>query len=124
MNATRQAACVLVLAACAAGGCALRSQPQSEVQSAHVPGATLEMRQQQTGAAYRTLQQVRYEKRLAEQDYLNAKAAHERATRELDAASKAYAAAQTREKAAEADYERGLRSVDEISGAKAEPRAR
>lgn len=117
MNAVRQAACVLLLGLGAAGGCALRSQPQSEVQSARTAGATLEARQQQTGAAYRTLQQVRYETRLAEQDYLNAKVAHERATRDLDAATKAYAAAQAREKAAEADYERGLRSVEEMSGA-------
>jgi len=124
VNVIRQTGCVLLLALCAGSGCALRSQPQSEVQSARTAGATLEARQQQTGAAYRTLQQVRYETRLAEQDYLNARAAHERATRELDAATKAYTAAQAREKAAEADYERGLRSVDEISGAKAGSRAR
>lgn len=120
-TANRTAAYTLLFAACAAGGCALRSQQQSEVQSARVPGASLEMRQQQTGNAYRKLQEMRYEKRLAEQDYLNAKVAHERATRAFEAASKAYAEAQAREKAAEAEYERGLRSVDEITGGGAKP---
>ncbi len=95
------------------------------MQTARVPGATLEQRQRQTGAAYSRLQQVRYEKKLAEQDYLNAKAAYDRTKRELDGASTAYAAAQAREKAAEQEYERGMRSVDEIyGGAKSEPRPR
>jgi hypothetical protein len=122
----RAAACALLSAALAAGGCALRSQQQSEVHSAVSPGATLEMRQQQVGNAYRKLQDARYDRKLAEQDYLNTKAAHERTTREFDAASKAYTEARAREKAAEAEYERGLRSVDEVagSGAKAEPRTR
>jgi hypothetical protein len=123
---TRTAACALLSVALMAGGCALRSQPQSEVHSAVSPGATLEMRQQQAGSAYRRLQDARYDRKLAEQDYLNAKAAHERTTREFDAASKAYTEAQAREKAAESEYERGLRSVDEVvgPGAKAEPRTR
>jgi hypothetical protein len=123
---TRTAACALLSVALMAGGCALRSQPQSEVHSAVSPGATLEMRQQQAGSAYRRLQDARYDRKLAEQDYLNAKAAHERTTREFDAASKAYTEARAHEKAAEAEYERGLRSVDEVvgSGAKAESRAR
>jgi hypothetical protein len=121
---TRTAACALLSVALMAGGCALRSQPQSEVHSAVSPGATLEMRQQQAGSAYRRLQDARYDRKLAEQDYLNAKAAHERTTREFDAASKAYAEAQAREKAAEIEYERGVHSVDEMAGAKAEPRAR
>ena len=117
-TATRRAACGLLLATCAAGGCAVRSGQQSEVASARVPGATLEARQQQVSVAYRKLQQARYESRLAEQDYLNAKAAHDRTTREYDAASKEYAAAQAREKAVEAEYERGLRAVEEMSRAR------
>lgn len=130
---TRTAACAVLLAACAAGGCALRAQEHSEVQSARVPGATLEQRQRRTGVAYRSLQQVRYERQLAEQDYVNAKAAYDRARlaaeelkRETDIAGKAYAAAQARERAAEQEYERGMRSVDEIygSGAKNDPRPR
>jgi hypothetical protein len=121
---SRTAVCALLSAALTAGGCALRSQQQSEVHSAVSPGATLEMRQQQTGNAYRKLQDARYDRKLAEQDYLNAKAAHERTTREFDAASKAYAEVQAREKAAAIEYERGVHSVDEMAGAKAEPRAR
>jgi hypothetical protein len=123
---SRTAAYVLLLAVLTTGGCALRSQQQSEVHSAVSPGATLEMRQQQTGSAYRKLQDARYDRKLAEQDYLNAKAAHERTMRDFTAASKAYSEAQAREKAAEAEYERGLRAVDEIAGAgaKAEPRTR
>jgi hypothetical protein len=121
----RTAAYVLLLAVLTTGGCALRSQQQSEVHSAVSPGATLEMRQQ-TGSAYRKLQDARYDRKLAEQDYLNAKAAHERTMRDFTAASKAHSEAQAREKAAEAEYERGLRAVDEIAGAgaKAEPRTR
>jgi len=102
-------------------GCALRAQEQTQVQSAQVPVGTLEQRQRQTGAAYRRLQQVRYEKRLAEQDLLNAQAAHESAQknadelkRQADAARKAYAAAQAREKETEQAYESGIRSVDEL----------
>ena len=125
---SRTLSCVALFAAFTTAGCALRSQQQSEVQSAVSPAATLEMRQQQTGNAYRKLQDARYDRKLAEQDYLNAKAAHERTTRDFSAASKAYSEAQAREKAAEAEYDRGLRAVDEVTGAgagaKAEPRTR
>lgn len=113
------------LAASVLAGCALRVQEQSEVQSVSVPGGTLEQRQQQTGVAYRRLEQVRYEAKLAEQDYLNAKAAYDRSKAEFDAASKAYSAARAREKAAEEQYQQGVRSVDELyGGGKREPRPR
>ncbi|HEY9445687.1 MAG TPA: hypothetical protein VIQ62_01315 [Burkholderiales bacterium] len=112
---------VALTAAMLAAGCALRAQEQMPVQSAQVPGGTLEQRQQRTGTAYRRLQQVRYEKRIAEQDLLNAQAAYESAQknadelkRQSDAARKAYAAMQAREKEAEQAYELGIRSVDEI----------
>jgi hypothetical protein len=109
-----------LLAACVAcGGCALRSVEASQVADAPVPGATLEQRQRQTGVAYRRLQEVRWEKHLAEQDYLNADAAYRAAQtnadalkRQADDAKKGYAAAQARAKAAEEAYERGMRSVD------------
>lgn len=118
-------ACAAALAASVLAGCALRAQEQSEVQSVRVPGGTLEQRQQQTGAAYRRLEQMRYETKLAEQDYLNAKAAYDRSKTAFDAASKAYSAARAREQAAEAQYQQGVRSVDELyGGGKSEPRLR
>lgn len=89
---------------------------QSEAETARAPAGTLEQRQRQTGVAYRALQQARHERRLAEQDYLNAKAAYDRVKREFDSANQAYATAQAREKAAEQDYERGLRAVDAVYG--------
>lgn len=115
------AVAVALMAAMLLVGCALRAQEQTPVQSTQVPGGTLEQRQRQTGVAYRRLEQVRYEKRLAEQDLLNAQAAYESAQknaaelkRQADAARQAYAAAQAREKEAEQAYERGIRSVDEL----------
>lgn len=123
--ATLKTACAAALAASVLAGCALRAQEQSEVHSVRVPGGTLEQRQQQTGAAYRRLEQMRYEAKLAEQDYLNAKAAYDRSKAEFDAASKAYSAARAREQAADRDYQQGLRSVDELyGGGKSEPRPR
>lgn len=118
-------ACAAALATAVLAGCALRAQEHSEVQSVRVPGGTLEQRQQQTGTAFRRLEQVRYETKLAEQDYLNAKAAYDRSKAEFDAASKAYSAARAREKAAEEQYQQGVRSVDELyGGGKSEPRPR
>lgn len=103
-------------------GCAWRgAPPPSPVQSAAPAGSTLEQRQQRTGAAYRDMQQARHEKRLAEQDLLNAQAAYEAAQKnaaalkhELDGARKAYAAAEAREKKSAQAYEAGLKSVDEV----------
>lgn len=127
-------ACIRVAIAlcCAvAAGCASRNQPApSSAPAVVAPGATLEHRQLQTGTAYRHLQQVRYELRLAEQDALNAEAAYEQAQKTADArkrdvelARKAHAAAQAREKDAALAYERGIQSVDEFyrTGGKPEP---
>ena len=115
---------LVVLAATVLAGCAATAARQSDVSSVTVPGGTLEQRQRATGTAYRRLEQARYDSRLAEQDYLNAKAAYDRARSGLDAAKKAFDAAKAQEKAAEQDYERGLRSVDELYGGRNEPRKR
>lgn len=112
---------VLLAAIWSMAGCAVSTAQRSEVKSAPVAGSTLEQRQRHTAAAYRELQQARYDKKLAEQDLLNAQSAYDSAQknadllkREADAARKAYAATQAREKAAEAAYEGGIRSVDEL----------
>jgi len=105
---------ILASAGLALTGCATRSAPpEAPVASASAARGTLEQRQRQTGAAYRDLQQARYEKRLAEQDVLNAQASFDTAQRTLDAAKKALAAATAREKKADDAYEAGLRSVDD-----------
>jgi len=75
--------------------------------------------QQSTGAAYRDLQQARYEAKLAEQDFLNAqemqRAAQQRADeakRQLDAARKSLDAARQKEAQAKNRYDDALKSVD------------
>ena len=105
---------VLACAGLALTGCAARSTPpEVPVASASATRGTLEQRQRQTSVAYRDLQQARYEKRLAEQDVLNAQSAFDTAQRTLDAAKKSLAAATAREKKAADAYEAGLRAVDE-----------
>jgi hypothetical protein len=76
--------------------------------------------QQNTGAAYRDVQQARYEAKLAEQDFLNAqeaqRAAQQRADemkRQLDAAKKSLDAARAKEAQANKRYEEALKSVDQ-----------
>lgn len=75
--------------------------------------------QQRTGAAYRELQQARYESKLAEQDFLNAQEASRAAQRhademkrQLDAAKKALDAAKLKEAQARKRYDEALKDVD------------
>ena len=75
--------------------------------------------QQRTGAAYRELQQARYEAKLAEQDFLNAQETHSAAQkhagemkRQLDAAKQALDAARQKEAQARKRYEAALSEVD------------
>lgn len=75
--------------------------------------------QVKTGAAYRDLQQAKYESRLAEQDFLNTqdaeKAARKQADdakRQLDAAKKALDAAKAKEAQAQKRYDEALGGVD------------
>jgi len=75
--------------------------------------------QQRTGAAYRELQQARYEAKLAEQDFLNAQEAHSAAQkhagemkRQLDAAKQALDAARQKEAQTRKRYEAALSDVD------------
>lgn len=75
--------------------------------------------QQRTGAAYRDLQQARYEAKLAEQEVLNAQDAQQAAQqqaderkKQLDAAKKALDAARAKEAQAKKRYDDALGSVD------------
>jgi len=75
--------------------------------------------QLKAGAAYRAVQEAQYEAKLAEQDVLNAREAHQAAQKHaeemkhrLDAATRALAAAREREAKARKDYEAALADVD------------
>ena len=108
-----------------AGGCstvtALSPQQPSSVQSASVPSDTLQERQQKTATAHRWLEQMRYEERLAEQDYVNAEAASQSAQKTAETlkhkaknAKAAYAAAQARTAEAKRGYDQAMHAVDEL----------
>jgi septal ring factor EnvC (AmiA/AmiB activator) len=75
--------------------------------------------QARTGAAYRELQQAKYDSKLAEQDFLNAQDAQKAAQKQaddakqkLDAAKKALDAARTKEAQAQKRYDDALSGVD------------
>jgi len=95
------------------------AQAQAPVEDLRSREQSIQRSQQKTGAAYRELQQAQYETKLAEQDYLNAQEAQRAAQkhademkRQLDAASKALAAAKAREARTRKAYDEALGGVD------------
>lgn len=111
--------------------CSTVARDPAQVHDAGRQASTLELRQQQTGTAYRQLEQVRFDLKLAEQDWLNANAAYQRAQKSADelkqqanAAHQALLAAQAREAQARAAYEQAMKAVDEAyqSGTASEKR--
>jgi len=83
--------------------------------------ALVREKQQQAGAAYRALEQARYEAKLAEQDLLNAQDAHNAAQKQvderkkqLDAAKKAADAAQAKVAQAHKRHENALTGVEQV----------
>jgi|SRR5882672_231635 len=93
---------------------------QAPVQDLSNREQAIQRSQQNSGAAYRDLQQLRYEAKLAEQDFLNAqeaqRAAQQRADemkRQLDAAKKSLDTARAKEAQANKRYEEALNSVDQ-----------
>ncbi|MBI2294985.1 MAG: hypothetical protein HYU76_02840 [Betaproteobacteria bacterium] len=103
---------VLLLAAPAAAA-------QAPVEELSGREAAIQRSQQRAGAAFRELQQVRYQAKLAEQDYLNAEEANraaqrqaEERKRELEAAKKALDAARAKEAQARKAYDEALTGVD------------
>lgn len=75
--------------------------------------------QARTGAAYRDLQQAKYESKLAEQDFLNAQDAEKAARKQaddakqqLDAAKRTLDAARSKEMQAQKRYDDALGGVD------------
>jgi chromosome segregation ATPase len=116
----------MLLAACAAP-----ARDPAKVQDVGRNADALEQRQQRTGAAYRELEQVRFELKLAQQDWMNADAAYRAAQntanelkQQADKAHQALVAAQAREAQARAAYDQAMRGVDELyrSGTAAEKR--
>ena len=79
------------------------------------PGATLLPQQQRTSAAYRALEQARYESKVAEQDYVNAEDVYRDAQKRADALksnldklARTRAAAREKEAAAAKVYDAAL----------------
>ena len=79
------------------------------------PGATLLPQQQRTSAAYRALEQARYESKVAEQDYVNAEDVYRDAQKRADALksnldklARTRAAAREKEAAAAKVYDASL----------------
>lgn len=101
--------------ACVAGAQAPAGKPAA-VEDRGSPGGTQQQQQQQrTSAAYRALEQARYERKLAEQDYVNTEEAHRVAQQraaalknELEKRAKARDAAIAKESAAARAYDATL----------------
>jgi chromosome segregation ATPase len=109
------AACLVAGILC--GGLAWAQAPVQDVASRD---QAIQRSQQKAGAAYRELQEAQYEAKLAEQDVLNTQEAHraaqkhaEEVKRQLDAASKALAAAKAKEAQARKAYDAALGDVDQ-----------
>jgi hypothetical protein len=103
------------LCACLAGAVGA----QAPVEDLTNRDQAIQRSQVKTGAAYRDLQQARYESRLAEQDFLNTqdaeKAARKQADdakRQFDSAKKAFDAAKSKEAQAQKRYDEALGGVD------------
>jgi hypothetical protein len=103
--------------------CATRPSEPAQVEDLGRSANVLEQRQQRTGAAYRRLEQTRYELKLAEQDWLNADEASRAAQKtadtlkqQADQAHQAFLAAQAKEAQARTDYEKAMQAVDELFG--------
>lgn len=107
----------LLLLACIAAPAEVQAQVPVEDRSSREQA--IQRGQVRAGAAYRELQEAQYEAKLAEQDVLNAQEAHRAAQknaddlkRQLDAATKALAAAKAREASARKAYDEALGAVD------------
>ena len=109
----------IVLAAALAGCLAAPALAQAPVEDLTGRDQAVQRSQLKAGAAYRALQQAQYEAKLAEQDVLNAREAQQAAQkhademkRQLDAATKALAAAKEKEARARKAYDEALGGVD------------
>jgi hypothetical protein len=110
----RYSALAVSIWACVAGAQTPAGKPAA-VEDRGNPGGTQMRQQQRASAAYRTLEQTRYERKLAEQDYVNAEEAHRAAEQraaalknELAKMAKARDAARGREAAAAKAYDAAL----------------
>ncbi|HSQ03616.1 MAG TPA: hypothetical protein VLN59_06265 [Burkholderiales bacterium] len=101
--------------------CATPARDPAQVQDVGRNADVLQQRQERTGVAYRRLEQVRFELKLAQQDAMNADAAYRAAQKnadelkqQADKAQQALVVAQKREAEARAAYEQAMQGVDEI----------
>ena len=113
-NSLGTAVCLVAGILCGGLACA-----QAPVQDVASRDQAIQRSQQKAGAAYGALQQAQYDAKLAEQDVMNAREAHlaaqkhaEEIKRQLDAASKALAAAKAKEAQARKAYDAALSDVD------------
>ena len=111
--------------------CATTTRDPAQVQDRGRNADLLQQRQQRTGDAYRRLEQIRFELKLAQQDWMNADEAYRAAQKNADdlkqQADKAHqelVAAQAREAQARAAYEQAMQAVDELYRPGAAPEKR
>ena len=118
-HATMRLLMMIALAGTATVAAAQKPVPVEE--PAQQQETAIQRGQYRAGQAYRELQQAQYETKLAEQDVLNAEEAYRRTQqqndelkRQLEAASKALAAAKAREAAARQAYDKEVDAVDRL----------
>jgi hypothetical protein len=109
--------------ACVLLAVAMSAAAQGSVQGAGEREQAIQRGQIGASAAYRSLEQAQYEKKLAEQDVLNSEEAYQAAQeqaaalrRHLEAARKALDAARAKEAAARKRYDEALAAVDRAFG--------
>lgn len=97
------------------------AEAQAPADEARTRETAIQQKQQQAGAAFRRLEQVQHEARLAEQDFVSARDAHGAAQKQaderrqqLEAAKKALDAARSRVESARKVYEQALTGVDQV----------
>lgn len=111
----------LIFSCCLAASVAAQAQKPVSVEEVRGRDSALIRAQQRAEFAYRQLQQAQYDRKLAEQDYINAQDAYRGAQRQADdlkrqadAMKKAFDTAKSRETAARQAYEKELNAVDRL----------
>jgi septal ring factor EnvC (AmiA/AmiB activator) len=111
----------LIFSCCLAASVAAQAQKPVPVEEVRGKDSALIQAQQRAEFAYRQLQQAQYDRKLAEQDYVNTQDAYRSAQqnaddlkRQVDAMKRALDAAKSRETAARQAYEKELDAVDRL----------
>jgi ABC-type lipopolysaccharide export system ATPase subunit len=112
---------ILVLFLWAPAAALGQAQKPAPVEDVRGKDSALLQGQQRAGIAYRQMQQAQYDRKLAEQDNLNAQSAYRTAQqradelkRQAETAKQALDAAKTKESAARSAYDKEVNAVDQI----------